>query len=93
MDFVLSTDGIDEKQLDNFKHWFKAGISRELILAEHPNRAIMARVSTPPVINLLPFEQNIEVLISGNPYKTKTTLYKGDIQLSLVMDSPHWYAI
>lgn len=93
MDFTLSTDGIDEKQLDNFKHWFKAGISRELILAEHPNRAIMARVETPPIINLLPFEQDIEILISGQPYKTKTTLYKGDIQLSLVMDSPHWYAI
>lgn len=93
MDFVLSTDGIDDKQLDNFKHWFKAGISRELILAEHPNRAIMARVATPPTINLLPFEQDVEILISGKPYKTKTTLYKGDIQLSLVMDSPHWYAI
>ena len=93
MDFVLSTDGIDDKQLDNFKHWFKAGISRELILAEHPNRAIMARVAQPPVINLLPFEQEVEINISSEIHKTKTTLYKGDIQLSLIMDQPHWYSI
>jgi len=44
MDFVLSTDGITQVELDNFLHWFKAGIARELVLAEHPNRAIMARV-------------------------------------------------
>lgn len=93
IDFNLSTDGIDDKQLDNFKHWFKPGISRELILAEHPNRAIMARVMTPPKIDLLPFEQDIEINISSNIYKTKTTLYKGDIQLTLVMDQPHWYSI
>jgi len=42
--------------LDNFLYWFKAGVHRELILAEHPNRAVMARVATPPVLNLLPFE-------------------------------------
>ena len=79
MDFTLSTDGIDEKQLDNFKHWFKAGVTRELILAEHPNRAIMARVSAPPTLNLLPFETDVKLSISSIEYSTKTTLYKGDI--------------
>ena len=93
MDFTLSTDGIDQKQLDNFLYWFRAGISRELILAEHPNRAIMARVAQPPTLNLLPFEQDVTLRISSINYKTKTTLYKGDINLSLVMDQPHWYAI
>lgn len=93
IDFVLSTDGIDQKKLDDFLHWFKAGTSRELILAEHPNRAIMARVAEPPTINLLPFEQDVTITISSVDYKTKTTLYKGDIQLSLIMDEPHWYAL
>lgn len=93
IDFVLSTDGIDQKKLDDFLHWFKAGTSRELILAEHPNRAIMARVAEPPTINLLPFEQDVTITISSVDYKTKTTLYKGDIQLSLIMDQPHWYAL
>ena len=93
MDFTLSTDGIDQRQLDDFLHWFKAGVSRELILAEHPNRGIMARISQPPTLNLLPFEQEVSFKISSEVRKTKTTLYKGDINLSLVMDQPHWYAI
>lgn len=93
LDFTLSTDGINQKQLEEFKHWFKAGVARELILAEHPNRATMARVSQPPVINLLPFEQDTEIVISSNTYKVKTTLYKGDINLSLIMDQPHWYSL
>ena len=32
-------------------------------------------------------------MIASNPYKTKTTLYKGEITLEMVMDEPHWYAI
>ena len=92
IDFTLSTDGMDQKQLDDFLHWFKAGTSRELVLAEHPNRAIMARVAKPPELNLLPFEHEVTVKVSNLSYQTKTTLYKGDIQLSFIMDQPHWYA-
>jgi hypothetical protein len=43
--FILSTDGIEQKTLDDFLYWFHAGEIKELILAEHPNRAIMARVA------------------------------------------------
>lgn len=93
IDFILSTDGIDQKQLDNFLYWFKAGINRELVLSEHPNRGIMARVLQPPKLNLLPFEQDVPITISEVTYYTKTTLYKGDIELSLVMAQPHWYSL
>jgi hypothetical protein len=79
--------------LDDFLYWFKAGVARELILSEHPNRAIMARVSKPPALSLLPFEGEAEILVGLNTYKTKTTLYKGEITLELVADDPHWYAI
>ena len=92
LNFTLSTDGIDQKTLDDFLYWFKAGTSRELILAEHPNRAIMARVSEPPTINMLPFKHEIETQIATEKVKITTTLYKGDINLSFVMDEPHWYA-
>lgn len=91
--FSLATDGIDQKTLDEFLYWFHAGEAKELILSEHPNRAIMARVAQPPTLSLLPFEQDVEVMIASNPYKTKTTLYKGEITLEMVMDEPHWYAI
>jgi hypothetical protein len=47
--------------LDEFLHWFAAGKIRELILAEHPNRAIMARVSEPPRLSVLPFEKPIRI--------------------------------
>lgn len=90
--FILSTDGIEQKTLDDFLYWFHAGEIKELILAEHPNRAIMARVAQPPQLSLLPFEQMTSITISGTTYPTKTTLYKGDITLNLVMDEPHWYA-
>jgi len=62
-------------------------------LAEHPNRAILARVADPPQIELLPFEEKVEITINGIKYNTSTTLYKGDINISFVMDEPHWYAI
>ena len=93
MQFVLSTDGIDQKTLDDFLHWFRAGEAKELILSEHPNRAIMARVANPPKISLLPFEYSTNVIISEYSYPVKTTLYKGDITLEMIMDEPHWYAI
>ncbi len=93
MEFTLSTDGIDQKMLDDFLYWFHAGEIRELILAEHPNRATLARVAEPPQLSLLPFEDDVSITINEISYKTKTTLYKGDIQLKLVMDEPHWYAI
>ena len=90
--FKLATDGMDQRQLDNFVWWFGADEVRELILAEHPNRAIMARVKNPPEISLLPFEKKIKVQIGEESYTTSTTNYKGEITLSLVMDEPHWYS-
>ncbi len=93
LEFTLSTDGIDQQMLDSFLYWFRAGDTKELILAEHPNRAILARVSEPPQLNLLPFEQQVTHMIASVPYKTSTTLYKGNITLMLTMDEPHWYAI
>ena len=32
-------------------------------------------------------------MVSNHPYKTKTTLYKGEINLKFVMDQPHWYSV
>ena len=56
LDFTLSTDGIEQTQLDEFLRWFAAGQTRELILAEHPNRALMTRVKSAPELSLVPFE-------------------------------------
>lgn len=88
----LATDSMTQIQLDNFLHWFAGGCTRELILAEHPNRAIMARIAEPPALSLLPFEKKLEVELNDTKYKTSTTEYKGEIGLSFIMDEPFWYA-
>lgn len=94
--FNLATDAITQRELDDFKMWFRAGQIKELILAEHPNRAIMARVANPPQLKLLPFETPAKVkfqeLDNAVYYNTSTTLYRGEIILEMVMDEPFWYA-
>lgn len=92
MTFKLATDGITEEKLNDFLYWFAGGKTRELILSEHPNRAILARASAPPALTLLPFEEPATVMVGGDTYKTKTTLYKGEITLNFVMDMPFWYS-
>lgn len=94
LNLSLATDGMTQQDLDDFKYWFRAGSIRELIMAERPNRAIMARVATPPQLNLLPFEHPVTISLNSGEqeYYTSTTLYKGEIQLELVMDEPFWYA-
>lgn len=92
LEFSLVTDGIDSKTLEEFKRWFIPGVERELILTEHHARGILARVSNAPQMSLLPFEKDIQVKVGNNIYSTKTSLYKGDIKLSFVMDDPFWYS-
>ena len=93
IEFTLSTDGITERQLGAFKHWFKPGIIRELIVSQHPNRAILARVSQPPEYEVIPFDKQTTITIAGEQYATKTTLYKGSITLKMVADDPFWYSL
>jgi len=52
----------------------------------------MARVSTPPELNLSPFEKKTTVKISGKDYETSTTEYRGSITLSLTTEEPYWYS-
>ena len=92
LDFDLATDAITQNELDSFLKWFSAGQVKELILAEHPNRAIQARVKQPPELHLLPFEEKTVKKIAGQEYTTSTTLYKGEISLSFTMDEPYWYS-
>ena len=91
--FHLATDGINQQMLEDFLAWFAPGKTAELILAEHPNRGIQARISEPPEMEMLPFEQEISMTISGLSYTTSITNYKGEIELSFVMDEPFWYSI
>ena len=56
--FNLATDGMTQNELDDFKYWFRPGqADKELIVAEHPNRAILARVAQPPTYTLIPYRK------------------------------------
>lgn len=102
--FDLTTDYMTQNMLDDFKMWFKPGVERDLILAEHPNRYIRARVAVAPSINMLPFGEKVEMQLqkpgsdendSNRILKcnTMTTVYKGDITVSFVMSEPYWIGI
>lgn len=91
LNLKLFTDEITEKQLATFSQWFKPGFARELILAEHPNRGIMARIAEVPEYHMLPFEKKIKSKIYG--IETSTTSYRGSIDIRFIMDDPHWYSI
>lgn len=91
MNFYLATDGMTQENLEDFIRLFAPGSTRELILAEHPNRAIMARVATPPVMNVIPFQEEVDLKVNTMDRNTITALYKGDIHLELIMDEPFWY--
>ena len=92
LDFNLATDGITENELNSFLKWFQPGKTKELILSEHPNRMIMARVSSAPELHLLPFEEKAIKKIDGKAFSTSTTLYKGEISLTFIMEEPYWYS-
>ena len=92
LSLTLSTDGMTQKNLDDFREWFAPGKVRELILSEHPNRAIMARVADSPSMEVLPFEEKTSIKIDDVSHEVSTTLYKGNISLNFVMDEPYWYA-
>lgn len=89
----LFTDGVTQQQLEEFKMWFKPGEIRELILAQHPNRAIMARVASVPDTGLLPFEGKEQKKIAGQIIQAKTTMYRGSISIKFTMDDPYWYSL
>ena len=92
LELTLATDEITDKQLDNFREWFAPGKEKELILSERPNRAIFARVAQPPTFSFLPFEKQTSITINGSSYETSTTVYRGEVMLSFIMDDPIWYA-
>ena len=93
LNLTLATDGITQRQLDDFLRWFRGGETRELILAEHPNRGIYARLASPPALSLMPFENKTTFTIQYTTFSTSTTLYRGEISLSFQMDEPFWHAI
>ena len=92
LDFTLVTDGMTQKQLDDFNDFFKPGKIADLFLSEHPNRKISARVSVTPIYAVIPFDEDVIMTLDGTDLVTKTTIYKGEISLSFISESSYWTA-
>lgn len=90
LNFYLATDGVSEKILQDFRNWFKPGIIRRLVLAEAPNRYINARISEVPNFSLIPFEEKTTINIGNTSYEVTTAKWRGELELSFVMDDPFW---
>lgn len=98
----LVSDGLTQKQLEKFKGWFRGGITRRLVLAEHPNRFIYARLKSPPQFHLTPFQLPFDFPLgttTDNPYtaygleyESFSTLYKGTIDITFISSDPFWKA-
>ena len=98
LSFTLSTDYMTQQMMDEFKYWFKPGAERDLILAEHPNRYIRARVASAPIMNMTPFGEPATIKMTNKEgttteYNTMTTIYRGDITLEFTMSEPFWTGI
>ena len=91
--FVLMSDEVDGRLMENFKNWLSPGKTAELVLSEYPNRAIMARIAQPPEMSMLPFEKKVELTIANTKYETSVTNFKGTVDVEFVMDEPFWYSI
>lgn len=92
LELRVGTDGVEDSELTEFLHWFRPGRIGELILSEHSNRKIKARIASAPTVEMTPFEKEVEVQIAGAKYKTSITEYKGFVTLNFVMDYPFWTA-
>ena len=86
----LATDGMSEKDLQDFRSWFRPGIARKLILVESPHKYIYARVKETPKLSLIPFKSAVETFVGRNKYFIDTVTWKGEITLEFVMDDPFW---
>lgn len=93
LELTLSTDHMLEEELNDFSNWFVPGKIAPLILAEHPNRAILARIAEAPQYNMIPFEEKTNQTILSQVYDYSTTVYRGSISLKFVMDDPFWYSV
>ena len=91
--FTLSTDGMTYEELEDFKNYFVPGVYKDLILAETSNRKALARISTTPQMNMLPFEEKKVFKVDNEEIEISTTLFKGDVSIEFCLDYPFWSAI
>ena len=85
--FKLATDGMTERQINDFKKHFMPGKYGRFIEDRQEYRYSYCRVSQPARFSMVPFRTQQRISNSI----VYTNLYKGDIALELTWDKPYEY--
>ena len=88
-EFSLATDGMTERQVNEFKHHFQPGRYGKFIECATSNRWRWARIASAPEFKVIPFKK--EKIFGGKSFYI--TEYKGEAAIKFIFDNPYSYAI
>lgn len=107
-EFSLATDGMTERQVNEFKQHFQPGRYGKFIECATSNRWRWARIAAAPEFQVVPFKKEIPAIIkeekkqeNGKEVINKITIrpafyiteYKGEATIKFIFDNPYSYAI
>lgn len=87
--FKLATDGITERQINNFKKHFIPGKYGKFIEDHQAYRYSYCRIVQPPKFSLIPFKKKIQ----KGKLDIYDNYYKGEITLDFEWDKPYSYSL
>ena len=86
--YSLVTDGMTERQFDDFKRHFRPGYYGQFYEDAWFDRYAYVRIKSVVEFSFIPFQEDIE--IAGN--KIKSRIYKGECKISFIQDEPYSYS-
>lgn len=87
-EYSLATDGMTERQFDEFKRLFQPGKYGQFYEDTWFDRYCYVRVKSVVNFTFVPFQEDAE--IAGVKFKSR--IYKGECKLTLIQDRPFKYA-
>lgn len=87
-DYSLATDGMTERQFDDFKRHFRPGYYGQFYEDAWFDRYAYVRIKSVVEFSFIPFQEDVE--IAGN--KIKSRIYKGECKISFIQDEPYTYS-
>lgn len=86
--YSLATDGITERQLEDFKYHFRPGNYGQFYEDAWFDRYCYVRVKTVIDFSFIPFQEEIE--IAGTKFLSR--IYKGECKLTFIQDRPFMHS-
>lgn len=86
--YSLATDGMTERQFEDFKRHFRPGRYGQFYDDTWFDRYSYVRIKSVIDFSFIPFQEEVEV--AGN--KIKSRIYKGECKISFIQDIPYTYS-